>query len=314
MQTQRARQAASLQAILSFRYEREIMMQSLGNKAIRRVLIADDDPVVRHWLTTILESDHYTVVSISDGRAAFRIMKDDADFVGAVLDLSMPYLEGPDLIRYMRTEKRLMKIPVLIITAETAINAITACFSAGATIVLPKPFTKQRLQQTLRMMLNDSSIGKRLQEETASCTSRKSLSNWAARQSASEANDDTPAVNQAVDLSILDDLAGTRDSDDNLVVELIDLFLENTTSHISEIKNAIETKKPQLLKQTAHALKGSSLTIGARDIGGICQEIEQEQIGSVKLVDLLAKLDAAFASAREVFQRERANRAVPVAA
>lgn len=288
-------------------------MHSPNQQATRRVLIADDDPVVRHWLTTILESDRYQVVSMNDGRDAFRILKDDADFAGAVFDLSMPYLQGPDLIRYMRTEKRLMKIPVLIITAETAVDALTICFSAGATVVLPKPFTKQRLQQTLRMILNDSSIGNQSAAAATAGNPRRSFSPPPASQPIVD-RDQQKTPNQMVDLSILSDLADPQAGEDGLIIELIDLYLENSTLQVAEIKSAVEANKPQLLRQTAHALKGSSLTIGARRVGSLCEQIEQEQIGSPMLAELLMKLDAALASTAEAFQIERRHRLVPVAA
>jgi len=129
-------------------------MYSTKGKSVARVLIADDDPVIRHWLTSILERDGYEVVSMSDGRDAYRLLQADANFTGAVFDLAMPYLEGPDLIRYMRTEKRLMRIPVMMITAEQEIAQVVKGLAAGATVLLPKPFTRRRLQQTLRLMLS----------------------------------------------------------------------------------------------------------------------------------------------------------------
>ena len=81
----------------------------------------------------------------------FRLMR---DFKTAVLDLTMPCLNGADLIRHMRSEKRLMRIPVMMSTAESRIKQLAAGFAAGATVLLPKPFTKLRLQNSLRMMLN----------------------------------------------------------------------------------------------------------------------------------------------------------------
>ena len=135
-------------------------MQS--TKSANRVLIADDDPVVRRWLASLLEDDGYTVVSMDDGRNAFRTLKSDAEFAGAIFDMSMPYLQGSDLIRYMRTEKRLMKIPVMMITAETDIATLVACYHVGATVVLPKPFTRHRLQQSVRMMLSGNSVERKV--------------------------------------------------------------------------------------------------------------------------------------------------------
>src|SRR5260370_28386180 len=128
-------------------------MNSLNGKIPSRVLVADDDPVIRRWLIAILQSEGFEVVSMNDGRDAYRVLQSDCKFTAAVFDMAMPYLQGPDLIRYMRTEKRLMRIPVMMITAQSDIKLLASGFAAGATVLLPRPFTRTRLQRTLRMIL-----------------------------------------------------------------------------------------------------------------------------------------------------------------
>lgn len=118
-----------------------------------RILIADDDPVTRHLVNAIVTKLGYLPVPLNDGRAAFSLLKVDADFKAAILDMSMPYLDGLELIRYMRTEKRLMRIPVVLITAGQSIKLMADSFAAGATAFLPKPFTSDQLQNLLRMVL-----------------------------------------------------------------------------------------------------------------------------------------------------------------
>lgn len=125
----------------------------------KRVLVADDDPVMRHLVTTILKQREYEAVVAKDGREAYRILQTDSQFSGAIIDMTMPFLEGLDLIRYMRSERRLMRIPVMMITAEQDIKLMASSFTAGATAFLPKPFTPEQLQSAIRMLLgNGSSI------------------------------------------------------------------------------------------------------------------------------------------------------------
>jgi two-component system, chemotaxis family, chemotaxis protein CheY len=125
----------------------------------KRVLVADDDPVMRHLITTIIKQREYEAVVANDGREAYRILQTDSQFSAAILDMTMPFLEGLDLIRYMRSERRLMRIPVMMITAEQDIKLMTSSFAAGATAFLPKPFTPDQLQSAIRMLLgNGSSI------------------------------------------------------------------------------------------------------------------------------------------------------------
>jgi len=126
-----------------------------------RVLIADDDPVMRHLVTTMVKQQDCEVVVVNDGRAAYRILQSDSQFRAAILDMTMPFLEGLDLIRYMRSERRLMRIPIMMITAEQDIKLMANSFSAGATAFLPKPFTPEQLQSAIRMLIGNRKWTKR---------------------------------------------------------------------------------------------------------------------------------------------------------
>jgi CheY-like chemotaxis protein len=121
-----------------------------------RVLIADDDPIIRKVLTSIVNHEQYEVVQARDGREAFRVLNSDANFKGALFDLKMPGLTGLDLVGHMKTEKRLQRIPVMIITGETERNVVTEIFRAGAVAYLPKPFGREQVTRAIRMLLHSS--------------------------------------------------------------------------------------------------------------------------------------------------------------
>jgi len=123
-----------------------------------RVFIADDDPVMRHLLTNVVKQQKCEVVSASDGREAYRILQSDSKFRAAILDINMPFLEGLDLVHYMRSEKRLMKIPIMIITAEENLKLMNNSFSAGATAFLPKPFTPEQLESAILLLLHSQKM------------------------------------------------------------------------------------------------------------------------------------------------------------
>ena len=126
-------------------------------KTPKRVLVADDDPVVRHLITSVLKQREYEAVVATDGREAYRTLQTDSQFRAAIFDMTMPFLEGLDLIRYMRSEKRLMRIPIMMISAEQDIKLMASSFSAGAAAFLPKPFTPEQLQSAIRLLLGDGS-------------------------------------------------------------------------------------------------------------------------------------------------------------
>ncbi|HYJ45118.1 MAG TPA: response regulator [Pyrinomonadaceae bacterium] len=119
----------------------------------RRIIVADDDPAILRLVTAIVEKEGYAVVPARDGREAYKILQTDSDFVAGIFDVVMPHIQGPELVRYMKTEKRLMKIPVMMMTAEQNPKLSSDSFSAGAVVFLPKPFTTAQLQIMLRMLI-----------------------------------------------------------------------------------------------------------------------------------------------------------------
>src|ERR1700737_3492777 len=122
------------------------------NNLARRILVADDDPAILRLVTTILEKN-YIVVSARDGREAYKILQRDPEFIAAILDVVMPHISGPELVRFMKTEKRLMRIPVMMMTAEQDPKLSSDSFAAGAVVFLPKPFTTAQLQIMLQMLI-----------------------------------------------------------------------------------------------------------------------------------------------------------------
>ncbi len=122
----------------------------------RRILVADDDPAILRLVTAIVEKEGYEVVPAKDGREAYQLLQKDSDFLAGIFDVMMPHIQGPELVRYMRTEKRLMRIPVMMMTAEQNPKLSSDSFAAGAVVFLPKPFTTAQLQIMLRMLISKS--------------------------------------------------------------------------------------------------------------------------------------------------------------
>ena len=129
------------------------MSSASGNTEQRKILIADDDPAILRLVSAILEKENYAVSAARDGREAYKILQTDSSFTAAIFDVVMPHISGPELVRYMKTEKRLMKIPVMMMTAEQDPKLSSDSFAAGAVVFLPKPFTTAQLQTMLQMLI-----------------------------------------------------------------------------------------------------------------------------------------------------------------
>ena len=127
------------------------------NEQGRRILVADDDPAILKLVSTVLEKETFSVVTARDGREAYKILQTDPNFTAAILDVVMPHISGTELVRYMKTENRLMRIPVMMMTAEQDPKLSSDSFSAGAVVFLPKPFTTAQLQIMLQMLISKAS-------------------------------------------------------------------------------------------------------------------------------------------------------------
>jgi CheY-like chemotaxis protein len=132
-------------------------MSEISENGQPRVLIADDDPAILRLVKAIVEKEGFTVITARDGKEAYKILQSGEPFVAAIFDVVMPYIQGTELVRYMQSEKRLMKIPVIMMTAEQNSRLSSDSFAAGAVAFLPKPFTNAQLQTMLRMFIRQNS-------------------------------------------------------------------------------------------------------------------------------------------------------------
>jgi CheY-like chemotaxis protein len=123
------------------------------NSAKGKILVADDDPAILRLIKMILEKEGYEVIGARDGKEAYKLLQENGDVLAAVLDVVMPHIAGPELVRFMKTEKRFMKIPVMMMTAEQDPKLSRESFAAGAVVFLPKPFSTAQLQTMLRMLI-----------------------------------------------------------------------------------------------------------------------------------------------------------------
>jgi CheY-like chemotaxis protein len=123
------------------------------------VLIADDDPAILWLVRTLVEGEGYSAVTAMNGKEAFRILKSDRRVIAAIVDVMMPYIKGTELVKFMQTDERFRKIPVIMMTAEQSPKLPSKSFQAGAVAFLPKPFTNAQLRTILRTFASKEQKG-----------------------------------------------------------------------------------------------------------------------------------------------------------
>ena len=110
-----------------------------------RVLVADDEQDMARALEAMLKSDGYEVDTVYDGQAALDF-GETGTYDCIVLDIMMPYRDGLDVVRTLRSES--VRTPILILTAKSAQEDVVGGLNSGADDYLTKPFSMVELLGT----------------------------------------------------------------------------------------------------------------------------------------------------------------------
>ncbi|MFZ2961183.1 MAG: response regulator [Candidatus Ozemobacteraceae bacterium] len=120
----------------------------------RTVLLADDDMRNVFALTGALEHHGIRVIPASDGREALHLLSEPTEGIDLVLmDIMMPELDGFEVIKNIRSQKRFEKLPIIALTAKTMKDDRRKCLEAGANEYLTKPVDADRLLTLMRVWL-----------------------------------------------------------------------------------------------------------------------------------------------------------------
>ena len=112
------------------------------NKENDRILVADDDTVIREGLRRILTAEGYDVETVSNGRAALERLEQQR-FKLLVTDLKMPGMSGLEVLQSLRACQP--ELPVVLITGYAAIDNAVEAMKNGATDYLSKPFSNEEI-------------------------------------------------------------------------------------------------------------------------------------------------------------------------
>jgi response regulator RpfG family c-di-GMP phosphodiesterase len=114
----------------------------------RRILVADDEPLLRRMYESYLGNEGYEVVSASDGDEAIqRARVDGPDLV--ITDVKMPRTDGYDVCRAIKEDKGTRHVPVVMVSALGGEVDATRGFQAGANEYLTKPLDLEELRERI---------------------------------------------------------------------------------------------------------------------------------------------------------------------
>jgi len=121
------------------------------------ILIADDYDDNRELLRLMLESDGYVIREARDGRECVSVARADPPDV-ALIDLSMPVLDGWDTLRELRADVRTRAVRCVAVTAFATDQDRQRVLDAGFDAYLAKPFRSRDLLDLVQRLVDTLSV------------------------------------------------------------------------------------------------------------------------------------------------------------
>lgn len=120
-----------------------------------KILAIDDNKDIRDLLSLVLEKEGYEVVTAANGVMGLRLIKENTPHL-VLLDMMMPEFSGLDVLGAIRNHKdrKIREVPVIIITAKSAIEDIDQALGLGADSYIVKPFRPSKLVEKVREFLS----------------------------------------------------------------------------------------------------------------------------------------------------------------
>ncbi len=118
-----------------------------------RVLLVDDDAVVRAMARSLLEKQGYRIAEAGDGAEALEVLKRDGAFELMVLDLDMPTLGGRDVLRQVRSSVATAGLPVVVLTGTENSELEVRLIEEGADDYIRKPIDPPRFVARIKAAL-----------------------------------------------------------------------------------------------------------------------------------------------------------------
>jgi len=122
------------------------------------ILLVDDDPMLRHLATTILESGGYRVVQAPDGAAALQIVDSGEDIALVVTDLRMPAMDGEAVLARLRGKVTTALMPVIVLTGSDEHDTEVRLMDAGADDYIRKPIDPPRFLARVKAALRRAGV------------------------------------------------------------------------------------------------------------------------------------------------------------
>jgi len=120
-----------------------------------RILVVDDDPILREFASVYLATPFATIETAGDGAEAWNLLGQTTYDI-LLLDLEMPGLDGFSLLERIRSNDKLRHVPVVMLTGHDDIASIDRAYQLGAHAFATKPVNWRQLSYQIRYVVRAS--------------------------------------------------------------------------------------------------------------------------------------------------------------
>jgi CheY-like chemotaxis protein len=121
-----------------------------------RILLVEDEPVIRELVRTMLTTNEVVVECVQNGTEALKVAR-DGKFNLFLLDIVLPGMDGISVLRMLRADPNTAQVPVYMLTAKQKSADVETAKRAGATGYIHKPFKGAELMALVEQYQKASS-------------------------------------------------------------------------------------------------------------------------------------------------------------
>jgi len=242
------------------------------------ILLVEDNPVNQRVTELQLERLGFAVHTVSNGSQALKAYTQaPQNFALILMDCHMPVMDGFQATRAIRRweTQQARHITIIALTANAMRESREQCLLAGMDDFLSKPFEMSDLQATVER--------------------------WLERRDKTQPLTKVMSLQQRV-LEVLTDLKST---DPHSVTHLFETYTANGQQALAQLRAAVVQPEFGMVFTAAHALKGSSASLGLTEVALACEalEVAAQSHGASNLAELLSRLEHEFNLAAEALRQ-----------
>jgi CheY-like chemotaxis protein len=237
------------------------------------ILLAEDNVVNQRVARGILEKRGHTVVTVENGREATAAIAAQR-FDVVLMDIQMPEMDGFEATAAIRQSETAngAHTPIIAMTAHAMKGDAERCLQAGMDDYLSKPIQPRDLldavARCLKVVGNES-------QDTRAMASGEGSGVHDDRAVADSTTSPQVASSESTEVFDLASLQARVENDWDLLMEMIELYLDSAPKLMSEIDAALARGDVSTVERLAHALKGALQNIGAASAARAAAIVEE---------------------------------------